>query len=435
MPFYATPGVYVEEVPSGTHPIAAVGTSTAAFLGTAPDPRARLGDAVAINTWSDFLRIYVGEGASVEEPNVLAAAVFGFFDNGGGRCYVVNMAPGDPLAGAGRQRNGLRLLEPIDEIAIVAAPGRNDPASWAALISHCENLEDRVCILDTVSRVDDVEQLTRVKEETPGPDDDQPPSPGPSRGKGSSSSSSSGGEAAPTDAGGGAADARAGGDDEAARPPTSNYAATYFPWIIVQHPLTGQLVAVPPSGHMAGIWARTDTTRGVHKAPANEGVHGAVGLEQALTREEQAVINPAGVNAIRSFPGAGILVWGARTLDEEASPFRYLNVRRLFNMLKESIGDNTRWIVFEPNDYMLWRSIVRDVSAFLTLVWRDGALFGRTPQEAFFVKCDAEVNTEEERDAGRVVCLIGVAPVKPAEFVVFKLSQTAGGAEIETIGG
>jgi hypothetical protein len=348
------------------------------------------------------------------------------------------LPPNAPLAGAGRQRDGLRLLEAIDEIAIVAAPARNTTADWKALIAHCENLEDRVCILDTVPKVDDVEQLTRVHEETDGPDDDNPPSPGPTRGKGSSSSSSSGGEAAdaaPADAGGDDAAARAGGDDEAARPPKSNYAATYFPWLKVQHPLTGTQVDAPPSGYMAGIWARTDTNRGVHKAPANETVRSAVGLTQALTREEQAVINPAGVNAIRSFPGAGILVWGARTLDEEASPFRYLNVRRLFNMLKESIGDNTRWIVFEPNDYMLWRSMVRDVTAFLTLVWRDGALFGRTPQEAFFVKCDAETNPPEERDAGRVVCLIGVAPVKPAEFVVFKLSQTSGGAEIETIGG
>ena len=185
---------------------------------------------------------------------------------------------------------------------------------------------------------------------------------------------------------------------------------------------------------MAGIWARTDMTRGVHKAPANEIVRGALDLTYGVTREEQALLNPEGVNCIRYFPGAGIMVWGARTVDEEASEWRYLSVRRLFNMLKESIAEGTRWIVFEPNDYVLWRSIDRDITAFLTRVWRDGALFGRTPQEAFFVQCDEETNPPDVRDAGQVVAVIGVAPVKPAEFVVFKLSQTSGGVAIETIG-
>jgi hypothetical protein len=204
---------------------------------------------------------------------------------------------------------------------------------------------------------------------------------------------------------------------------------------VVRDPFSGERVTAPPSGHVAGIWARTDLTRGVHKAPANEIVRGALDLTYPVTREEQAVLNPQGVNCIRFFPGAGVLVWGARTVDAEASEWRYLSVRRLFNMLKESIAEGTRWIVFEPNDYILWRSIVRDISAFLTRVWRDGALFGRTPQEAFFVKCDAETNPPDVRDAGQVVAIIGIAPVKPAEFVVFKLSQSAGGAEIETMGG
>ena len=203
---------------------------------------------------------------------------------------------------------------------------------------------------------------------------------------------------------------------------------------MIRDPFSGEQVTAPPSGHMAGIWARTDLTRGVHKAPANEIVRGALDLTYPVTREEQALLNPEGVNCIRFFPGSGILVWGARTLDDEASEWRYLNVRRLFNMLKESIAEGTRWIVFEPNDYILWRSIVRDISAFLTRVWRDGALFGRTPQEAFFVKCDEETNPPEVRDAGQVIALIGVAPVKPAEFVVFKLSQSSGGVELETIG-
>jgi phage tail sheath protein FI len=173
----------------------------------------------------------------------------------------------------------------------------------------------------------------------------------------------------------------------------------------------------------------------VHKAPANEPVRGAVNLAYRVTRQEQELLNPAGVNCIRYFTAEGIRVWGARTLAAEASEWRYLNVRRLFTMLKESIAQGTGWIVFEPNDDVLWRSIRRDISAFLTRVWRDGALLGRTPQEAFFVKCDEETNTQDERDAGRVVAIIGVAPVKPAEFVVFKLSQSTDATDIVRIGG
>lgn len=418
MPIYATPGVYVEEVPSGARPISAVGTSTAAFVGAAPDHRARLGDATAVNSWTEFVKHYVGEA---EETTALANAVYGFFENGGGRCYVVNIEEGQPIAGTARQRTGLRALEPIDEIAIVAAPGYNDPDSWNALISHCENLNDRVAILDPPAEVEDVEQLTRVATAPAGATGRAAATRSGSRKRRTSAASTAGqGDGDPN-------------DEPGQRPPETDKAAFYFPWIIGRNPVTGARVPMPPSGHMAGIWARTDTTRGVHKAPANERVRGALDLTYAVTREEQAILNPAGVNCIRYFPSDGILVWGARTLALN-SEFTYLNVRRLTNMLREAIEQGTTWTVFEPNDYILWRSITRDITAFLTLVWRDGALLGRTPQEAFFVKCDDETNPREERDAGRVVCHIGIAPVKPAEFVVFKLSQSAGGAEIETIG-
>ena len=193
--------------------------------------------------------------------------------------------------------------------------------------------------------------------------------------------------------------------------------------------------AVPPSGHVAGIWARTDATRGVHKAPANETIRGALDVTYRVTREEQGELNQAGVNCIRFFAREGIRVWGARTLAASSSEWRYLNVRRLFNMIEESIADNTRWIVFEPNDYTLWKSIRRDISAFLTNLWRDGALMGRTPEEAFFVKCDEETNPPEVIDAGMVVILIGIAPVKPAEFIVFRISQHRSGAETGIEGG
>ncbi len=156
-------------------------------------------------------------------------------------------------------------------------------------------------------------------------------------------------------------------------------------------------------------------------------------MKYAVTREEQAILNPAGVNCIRYFPGGGILIWGARLLETQGD-VRYVNVRRLINMIKESIDEGTRWAVFEPNNYITWTSVSRDITAFLTLVWRDGALLGRTPQEAFYVKCDDETNPPEVRDAGQMVCQIGIAPVKPAEFVVFKLSQSSGGADFQMIG-
>jgi uncharacterized protein len=400
MPMYFSPGIYVEEVSGGARPIESVGTSTAGFVGTAPDGNARRNEAVAINSWSEFLRVFVGDSPA---STPLSRAVYGFFDNGGGRCYVVNIAPGEPLAGKGRQRGGLRLLEAIDEVAIIAAPGYTDFTSYEDMLAHCELMGDRMAILDGPEQVVDVERLTRV-----------------------------GAAAVPSKAKKPEGEANAAPEDNAGqRPRQSDYGSFYFPWIVVRDPLTGEITSTPPSGHMAGIWARTDTLRGVHKAPANEPVRGAVDLTYRVTKVEQDVLNPQGVNCIRHFPAEGIRVWGARTLAAGASEWRYLNVRRLFNMLKESIADGTRWIVFEPNDNLLWKSIRRDVSAFLTRVWRDGALMGRTPQEAFFVKCDEETNPPDVRDAGQVVTVIGVAPVKPAEFVIFKISQSAGAGGTE----
>ncbi|RST21645.1 phage tail sheath family protein, partial [Streptomyces sp. WAC04770] len=207
----------------------------------------------------------------------------------------------------------------------------------------------------------------------------------------------------------------------------SKYATLYYPWISVADPASGRATLVPPSGHIAGVWARNDDSRGVHKAPANEVVRGAVALATQLTKGEHDLLNPIGLNCIRSFPGRGIRVWGARTLASDPA-WRYLNVRRLFNYLEESILAGTQWVVFEPNDDALWARIRRTVSAFLVNEWRKGSLFGLTPEEAFYVKCDRETNPPESIDAGQVICEIGVAPVKPAEFVVFRLSQLTDGA-------
>ncbi|MBP2324826.1 phage tail sheath protein FI [Kibdelosporangium banguiense] len=280
-------------------------------------------------------------------------------------------------------RTGFGGLETIDEITMVAVPdlmsahqrGLIDAdgvkAVQLAVISHCEQMGDRVAILDT------------------------PPGLAAQR-------------------------VRAWRQDEAGY--DSRFAALYYPWLKVFDPVSGQTITVPPSGHVAGVWARSDAERGVHKAPANEVIRGAIDLQISLSKGEQDLLNPIGVNCVRAFPGRGIRIWGARTLSSDPA-WRYLNVRRLFNYLEESILLGTQWVVFEPNDDRLWSSIRRNVTAFLTEEWRRGALFGRTAEEAFYVKCDRDNNPSESIDLGQVICEIGVAPVKPAEFVVFRLAQ------------
>lgn len=405
MPNYLTPGVYIEEVSAGPRPIEAVGTSTAGFIGMAPNKTACLHQAVAINSWTQFVKQFASKDS---KSTPLAQAVFGFFLNGGSRCYVVNIGDDKQIGGSSNGRKGIDLLEEIDEVAIVAAPGFSDASSYDSLLSHCEKLKDRVAILDAPREVPNIDLLTKVattpakrerkrEEETQG--------------------SSSG--------------------NQGLRPRQSDrgYGALYFPWIAARDPFSAnEIIETPPSGHVAGIYARTDATRGVHKAPANEFIRGALDVVYRVTHDEQGQLNLNGVNVIRFFVSEGIRVWGARTVAPSSSEWRYLNVRRLFNMIEESIAKSTRWVVFEPNDMPLWKSVQRDVKAFLTLLWRQGALMGKTAEEAFFVKCDHETNPPEVINAGMVVIVIGIAPVKPAEFVVFRISQATGGAEIEIEG-
>lgn len=385
---YLAPGVYVEEVP-GTPPIVGVGTSTAGFIGVV-DPKLKnpdgtefampllptsdteryaltaLGLPTLITNWDQFKSKF---GDMHMANRDLAHAVYGFLINGGTSCYVIRVADLKDAAGVGA---ALKKFEAIDEIAIVAIPGALDTAVQNALVTHCANLKDRFAILDG--------QATETIE----------------------------------------ADAIRGGAQN------SDYAALYFPRISVFDPISKQPTLVHPSGHIAGIYARVDQERGVHKAPANEGVRGALGLAYPVSQNEQTLLNPKGINVIRSFNGS-ILVWGARTLGggDPKPEFRYINVRRLMNFLRESIEDGTRFAVFEPNAPPLWQRISRGVNAFLTNVWRDGALFGVTPEQAFYVKCDASTNPADVREAGLVVTEIGVAMVKPAEFVVFRISQMA----------
>ena len=214
----------------------------------------------------------------------------------------------------------------------------------------------------------------------------------------------------------------------------SKFAALYYPWIYATDPLTGKRKLLPPSGAVAGSYSAADVRVGVHKAPAGteDGyLNAASDIERVVTKGEQDTLNPEGVNVIRKFPDAGVVIWGARTVSSDPE-WRYVNVRRLFNFLEESILKGTQGLVFEPNDKSLWKRIIRDVGAFLKIQWMEGKLVGDKPEKAYFVKCDEETNPPEIVDAGMVVTLIGVAPSKPAEFVIFRIRQTrAGGAAEE----
>jgi phage tail sheath protein FI len=210
------------------------------------------------------------------------------------------------------------------------------------------------------------------------------------------------------------------------------YAALYYPWIWITDPLSAtgnDMVLVPPSGHLAGIYARSDNKRGVHKAPANEYMTGALDLATLLSDTEQGELNVQGVDVLRIFPGQRPIVWGGRTTaPKDEVPWRYINVRRLFLFVEKSIQRGLRWAVFEPNDQALWKKVDRTITEFLTRVWRSGALFGKTAAEAFYVKVDAELNPPSVQALGQLIIEIGIAPVRPAEFVVIRIAMWDGGA-------
>ncbi len=268
------------------------------------------------------------------------------------------------------QRTGLAAFEEITDISIVCVPDENEvPGLTDAVVAHCENMGDRIAVLQAPQNPGRIQEM-----ETPV---------------------------------------------------DSSYAAYYYPWIEVRNPKTGMKEVVPPGGHVAGIYARTDTETGVHKAPANETIRGAQGLQVGLTKAEQDILNPKGINCIREFGGRGIRLWGARTTSSDPE-WKYVNVRRLFLYLKQSIDEGTQWAVFEPNDQDLWARVRQTIDSFLTEVWRDGALMGTTPDEAFYVRCGEETMSQEDIDNGRLICEIGVSPTKPAEFVVFRIGQWTG---------
>lgn len=535
MPSYLSPGVYVEEVASGSRPIEGVGTSVAAFVGLAPD--GPLNEPTLVTNWTQ----YVASFGEFTDGYFLAHSVYGFFNNGGSAAYVVRVggapggvagAPGEGTDATGAQRGRTAVAGGAAPAALTAgepaalgtfkvsavAPGESGTLSVEVADAEGEGPAERfrLVVKDggkpvetfdvsakksarnyVVTQVKERSKLISVQEgatasQLARPENQSvaldapaaasaPAVPEPAEGESVGIAEYLGDSSDRTGFGGleavdeismvavpdlMAAYQRGAIDLEAVKavqlgliahcelmgdrlaiidpPPglnarqirvwrqeTSNYdskyAALYYPWIKVFDPAGGQTRLIPPSGHIAGIWARNDSERGVHKAPANEVVRGAVDLEMQITRGEQDLLNPIGVNCIRTFPGRGIRVWGARTLSSDPA-WRYLNVRRYFNYLEESILNGTQWVVFEPNDQALWARIRRNISAFLVTEWRSGALFGATPEDAYYVKCDAETNPPESVDLGRVICQIGVSPVKPAEFVIFRLAQFSGGS-------
>ena len=276
-------------------------------------------------------------------------------------------------------QRGLVALESIDDISIVAAPGAStgwgpDPSNRIAqaingvVIDHCEKMLYRVAALDTPPGLlpDDALTFRNLR--------------------------------------------------------SSNYASIYYPWITIPSPADGTPLDVPPSGYMAGIWARSDNNFGVIKAPANEVVNSAIDFEARINKAQQELLNPEGVNCLRFFPGPGFLVWGARTISDDPE-WKYLSIRRYFNYLEKSIDEGTQWVVFEINGPALWAAVRHSVEGFLLNEWKSGALLGSKPEQAYFVTCDATTMTQDDLDNGRLICLIGVAAAKPAEFVIFRISQ------------
>ena len=399
-----SPGVYVRYIPSGMRVIAAAGTSIAAFLGTA-DQDQPPNTPIWVTSWPDFEDKFVNL-TGVANPPLLTDAVYGWFTNGGGPCYVVRIpADQDTLQPA------LTALEEKPDVTMVAVPGLSDitgilpasqPGQQTLVVAHCQAMGNRVALLDLPGGTPPQTQAAAV---------------------GSGATDGSG--TAPTAPAPGAVDVA---NTITLTPTQATFATIYYPWLLAPSVYkNSQPRYLPPSGHVAGTWARTDTERGVYKAPANVTVLGILGLEYALTDQTQAPLNTAGINCLRTFPGQGSLVWGARTRaaqDASDLDFRYVNIRRYVNFLDDSISQSTRWAVFEPNNAELQAKVAAAVSSFLVNQWRTGALVGATAPEAFYVVCDSTNNTPTTMAQGNLYCDIGVALTRPAEFVEFRITQT-----------
>ncbi len=384
MPRYLAPGVYVEEVSLRTRAIAAAETGTAAFFG--PALRGPVGEvSPPLTAFADFERLYGGTGdvriGASWRINYVAHAVRCFFAEGGRTLHVVrtpavknrqSQIPGFEAA--------FKALDGVPGVSLVAAPGGSqiDPAIAPSLIAHVERPGScQFAILDFPLGT------------------------------------------------------TASGAQTGVKGVRSRSAAVYHPWIFVtaEGPTranpTGAELCLPPSGFLAGIYARVDRERGVHKAPANEVIRSAFRFEAPITSSEQEILNPEGVNCLRSRPRKGLVVWGARTTSSDPE-WKYVNVRRYFLYLRQSLESGTAWVVFEPNNEPLWASVRSSVDGFLHQEWRRGALMGAKPEEAYFVKCDRSTMTAVDLAAGRLRVMVGVALIRPAEFMVFQIEQRAG---------
>jgi len=330
---------------------------------------------------SELVEVQVGAIEGVKAPFDVVAEAFPAGKESvtvllreGGDGTVEKIAAGDFIGkdnGPGA-RTGIQAFLDNTDVAIMAAPGITDPNVQLSLVAQCSSLGDRFAILDMDMDKKSVDELMEHRSMI-----------------------------------------------------DSDYAALYHPWLETYDMLDKKSTFIPPSGAVAGIYARTDNLRGVFKAPANEAIQNCTGLYCNYNTSEQDLLNPKGVNLIRRIPGMGIRVWGARTCSSNPL-WKYINIRRLFIFVEESIKANTGWVVFEPNDELLWIRVKRTIEVFLEGLWKSGALSGSTTSEAFFVDIGRSTMSQDDIDNGRLICVIGIAPVKPAEFVIFRITQKTG---------
>jgi uncharacterized protein len=356
-------------------------TSIAGFVG--PAHIGPVGSVQVVTSVADVAGLFgdgrplsFDDGTTME--NFLWHAVRGFFAEGGTRAYIVRTPDTGGRPATAAYEAALHALEEAADTSIVAAPGstyvtagaQDDRAYSDAvsdlLIRHAEQMRYRIALLDSVNGDD----LDGVRAQRARID--------------------------------------------------SSYAALYYPWIRATDPRSSCEILLPPSGFVAGVYARVDEQRGVSKAPANEVVRLATGVEGTIDSAQQDSLNAAGINSVRRFTDAGVVLWGARTTSNDPA-FRYVNLRRYLAFLEHSIDQGLQWVVFEPNGATLWSTVRRTVEDFLSTQWRNGALAGSTSEQAYFVRCDRSTMTQDDLDQGRLVCVIGVALVKPAEFVIFRI--------------
>jgi len=372
---YGSPGVFIEGGSLAQDTIHGVGTSTVGMLGlTEKGPS----EVRLVNSFREYCRVYGG----YLSDSYLPYAVEGFFLNGGRRCFIgrIEASSDNKLLAkdftgdrsAIGKPSGLAAFRGIDEINIVYVPDVHTLSETEATIltvaikDHCEQMKYRFAIFDIGKSQ---RQASLIE-----------------------------------------------------KPVDSSYAAVYYPWLKVTDPLSSLPILIPPGGHVAGIYVRSDINRGVHKPPANEVINGVLEPEYLLSNLEGDVLNQKGINTIRKFPGRGTLVWGARTCTSNPE-WKYINVRRLFLYIEESIVEGTQWVVFEPNNEKLWARVTQAISKFLTTMWRTGALMGLKAEEAFFVRCDRTTMTQDDIVNGWLVCEVGVAPIRPAEFLIVTIRQ------------